>query len=133
MTEILAKLRKVKKMGNDRFLACCPAHDDKHPSLAIRFMSDGRTLIHCFSGCSVTDIIDALGLNWSDLMPERSQNFKPVKYPATDVLAALDQEAHVVQMIAVALMEGKKVSEDQKARLRTAVDRIFEARRLSSG
>ena len=39
--------------------ACCPAHDDRTPSLKI---SDGDTaiLLKCFAGCDTLDVIDAL-------------------------------------------------------------------------
>jgi putative DNA primase/helicase len=41
--------------------ACCPAHDDRKPSLSI---SAGRRtiLLHCFAGCDFTDIVQAIRL-----------------------------------------------------------------------
>ncbi len=40
--------------------ACCPAHQDKHPSLSVRD-GDGNTLLtHCFSGCSPAAVWAAL-------------------------------------------------------------------------
>lgn len=41
------------------YLVCCPAHNDRSPSLSLR---DGekRVLLRCFSGCSRDSIIDAL-------------------------------------------------------------------------
>ena len=59
---LLSRLHKVKKTGPDRWLACCPAHEDKTPSMAIRELGDGRILIHDFAGCSVEAILDAVGL-----------------------------------------------------------------------
>jgi len=50
------------------YMACCPAHDDRTPSLAIRDGDDGRVLIHCHAGCSQERVIAALrerGL-WGD-------------------------------------------------------------------
>ena len=40
-------------------LCLCPAHDDRSPSLSVRV---GRTslLLHCFAGCSATDVLKAL-------------------------------------------------------------------------
>lgn len=40
--------------------ACCPAHDDREPSLAIRDGDDGRVLVHCHAGCDQRDVIEAL-------------------------------------------------------------------------
>jgi hypothetical protein len=41
-------------------MCCCPAHDDRSPSLSVRI---GRTrlLLHCFAGCKAADILRALG------------------------------------------------------------------------
>lgn len=41
-------------------MACCPAHDDKTPSLSIGQTRDGRPLVHCFTGCRGVDVIAAL-------------------------------------------------------------------------
>jgi DNA primase len=40
-------------------MACCPAHDDRNPSLSIR-EADGKILLHCHAGCSQGDVIAAL-------------------------------------------------------------------------
>jgi CHC2 zinc finger len=50
------------------WMARCPAHRDRSPSLSIR-ESDGRLLIHCFAGCTQEDVIVALG--GRGLWPER--------------------------------------------------------------
>ena len=68
----LSSLPKFKAVGTNRYVACCPAHDDKHPSLSITDAED-KVLVHCFSGCSQTDVIDALrsqGLWHADSKPD---------------------------------------------------------------
>ncbi len=47
--------------------ARCPAHHDERPSLSIAEGTDGRCLLHCFAGCSVDEIVAALGLQTEDL------------------------------------------------------------------
>lgn len=42
------------------WLACCPAHDDKEPSLTIKDGSNGGVLLHCWSGCSFKDVARAI-------------------------------------------------------------------------
>jgi putative DNA primase/helicase len=42
------------------WMACCPAHDDKTPSLSIREGLDGTLLVHCFAGCGQALVIAAL-------------------------------------------------------------------------
>ncbi len=51
----------------------CPApgHDDRVASMAVTDKAD-RVLIHCHGGCESTDILDALGLEFSDLYDERA-------------------------------------------------------------
>jgi hypothetical protein len=38
-------------------MACCPAHDDRNPSLSVRRAPDGRVLVHCFAGCSLDAVL----------------------------------------------------------------------------
>jgi putative DNA primase/helicase len=54
----------VEALGGHRagreWMARCPAHDDRTPSLAIREGRDGKILLKCHAGCSQWDVIDAL-------------------------------------------------------------------------
>jgi len=52
------------------WVARCPAHDDRKPSLSVSEGRDGQILVHCFSGCTLESILAALGLRWSDLFPD---------------------------------------------------------------
>ena len=67
---LLALLDGVKKTGGNSYVARCPAHDDKSPSLAVSVAEDGRILMHCFAGCSTSDVMSSLGLGLADLFPE---------------------------------------------------------------
>ena len=71
LTQFLCMREGVRKQG-DGYLARCPAHDDREPSLSIGEGEDGRVLLHCWAGCETRDIVAALGLNWSDLFPARA-------------------------------------------------------------
>lgn len=53
-------LQRWKRTSKDSFMACCPAHDDKNPSLHISESNEGLILVHCFSGCSQQAVIDEL-------------------------------------------------------------------------
>lgn len=56
------------RSGNS-YIARCPAHEDKNPSLSLRD-ADGKVLVHCHAGCdqrAVIDALRALGL-WPDSM-----------------------------------------------------------------
>ena len=70
---VLEKL-DAKKRGGKQWQACCPAHDDKNPSLSIAEAEDGRCLIHCFAGCSYEQVLKAIGLTPGDLAGSPSKN-----------------------------------------------------------
>ncbi len=42
------------------WMARCPAHDDRTPSLSLRDADDGTVLVHCFAGCGQNEVITAL-------------------------------------------------------------------------
>jgi len=64
--EILNKLQKVKPLSNGEFQACCPAHEDKKPSLNLKQVDD-KILITCQAGCQPEAIMQSLGLQMTDL------------------------------------------------------------------
>jgi hypothetical protein len=41
-------------------VACCPAHDDRNPSLKLADGRDGRLLARCFAGCTFAAIMNGL-------------------------------------------------------------------------
>lgn len=67
IAEMLANLLHARSAGRSRWLARCPAHNDRSPSLSIREGRDGRTLIRCWAGCGLPDVLQAAGLKMSDL------------------------------------------------------------------
>jgi len=64
---LLGRLRGVRSLGGGRWVALCPAHDDRRPSLSIRATPAGRILLHCFAGCATEAVLEAIGLSWHDL------------------------------------------------------------------
>lgn len=65
----LSRLLKVRQVGDDRWEACCPAHDDSDPSLRVAITPDGVILLKCFAGCSWHEIVDAVAMQGSDFFP----------------------------------------------------------------
>ena len=62
---------------------CCPAHEDKSPSLSVMPPnSDGWVRIKCFSGCSLNDILTAGAVHRHDLGPENKVDFKTIRTPS---------------------------------------------------
>ena len=129
----LNKLEKVSgKKGH--WTACCPAHADKNPSLAIRETDDGRILLKCFAGCSAYEVVSAVGMDLTDLFPKDqsfmpSESNKPVKRPfyATDLMKIIHFEALITSIAAFDMAEGRQISPKDKKRLKTAFTRINEA------
>lgn len=130
---LLQRLDKVRKNGASGWMARCPAHDDKGPSLSIT-ERDGKVLVHCFGGCRTIDVLNAVGLAWRDIMPPRSWPDSPeerrrasqahrenAKVAALE-LAAL--EANVVLCAARQLARREPLSEGDDARLAQAVERL---------
>lgn len=129
---LLSRLEKVKKTGASRWVACCPAHADRSPSLAIRELDNGLVLVHCFAGCGVDAILAAVGLELSELYPEKlpSTEGEPVRqkrerFHAADVLAALAQEALVVDVAAGMIQRRGYLNDAEADRLALASDRIM--------
>lgn len=59
----LRRFEKLRPIGPGRWMARCPAHEDRTPSLSIRQTSD-RWLFHCHAqGCDFRDIMRAAGLS----------------------------------------------------------------------
>lgn len=125
---ILSRLEKVKGR-NGAYTACCPAHGDKSPSLAIRELDDGRILMKCFANCSVQEIMGAIGMEMGDLFPDVNKDLHPVKrkYYATDLLRVIEFEAWVVSVAAYTMSQGLPLSEEDRARMKKAQARIMEA------
>jgi hypothetical protein len=69
LEKLLDRLERVTKSGSD-FKALCPAHDDRTPSLSISESDGGRVLVHCHAGCKTQDVLNAIGLDMRDIMPE---------------------------------------------------------------
>ena len=64
----------VRKIAEGRWLACCPAHDDKNPSLSITQTSD-KVPFHCLAGCEQRDAFQAL--TELGLRSRKSQDLHP--------------------------------------------------------
>jgi len=127
---LLSRLHKVKRTGQGRYMACCPAHQDRSASLAVKELDDGRILLHCFAGCPTADVLAAVGMTFADLMPERiNGTHKPVKHAfnAWDALKALALECTFIQLCAVRLSKAQPLTPPDLERLHLAARRIHSA------
>lgn len=68
-TFLLSRLQRVRGR-HPHFMARCPAHEDRSPSLSVTVAGD-KILVHCFAGCPPLEIVQALGIRLSDLFSDR--------------------------------------------------------------
>jgi hypothetical protein len=63
------------------WLAKCPAHDDRKPSLRIWIGNNGNMVIRCYAGCSLQNVLQASGVKMQELFPDydgtRTERPKP--------------------------------------------------------
>ena len=59
IAETIAKALGGRKMG-DSWMACCPAHNDREPSLSIATGDEGKVLVRCHAGCDQRQVIAVL-------------------------------------------------------------------------
>ena len=135
--DILSRLSKVKRSGKGNWLACCPAHEDKSPSMTLHAADDGRILVRCWAGCSFEEIVGAVGLGWEPWFPPKTEQDRVAAvrrpFPAGDVLEALAFESLVVATLASDMRQLKHIAEPEYDRLLVALERIEEGRRLANG
>ena len=63
-----------KQKTHDGWMACCPAHDDRNPSLSISETSDAKVLVHCHRGCDQETVISVLRAR--GLWPEKGTRLR---------------------------------------------------------
>lgn len=127
--QLLERLERVKATGPGKWLARCPAHDDRSPSLAIREVDD-RILIHCFAGCDVSSILQTVGLQMIDLFPDQcanQQRSKPrfTKFSAYELFPLLVQEAVILALAWNDIVSGKELSDADNQRVRQAYQSVM--------
>lgn len=58
LSAVLGRLDGVRRVAGG-YVARCPAHDDREPSLSLGEGTDGRLLLFCFAGCAFETILRA--------------------------------------------------------------------------
>lgn len=146
---LLSRLERVRRVGQGKWVARCPAHDDRGPSLSIAETSEGRILLHDFGAqCSADAILGAVGLDWTALFPERdpddvgrSKGWRSASVrdsrqrtesiPPRVALVAIHADAVEAAVIVADVAEGRCTAESARAKLWTLAGRIASALNLS--
>jgi len=121
----LSHFTKVRQMKPNHWMACCPAHDDKTPSLSITERSD-RILIYCHAGCEAEDVLIKAGLSWNDLYRNQLKAaYEQAAHRRIKVdVDPLDVERGVIAIAKARIKKGVELSIDDIARLRLAIVRL---------
>jgi len=102
--ELISRLSFAKKTKENAWMARCPSHDDKSPSLSIKDCGDGRILMRCFAGCETESVLAALGLTFADISPPNrlrdAEPLGPTKWSALTVLRAISHDALAMALLA---------------------------------
>lgn len=120
---LFSRLDHVRQIREDQWRARCPAHDgksDDSPSIALR--RDGALLLHCFAGCSVQTVVDAIGLKGSDLFPPRQVTVADIQVARDqrqrrDMERALAHELHVLLQLLQTRIAAQTLATDTKFRV----------------
>ena len=67
---VLSRLDGPRPSGRG-WIARCPAHSDRQPSLKVDKGAHDRVLLYCFAGCAYRDVVRALGLEAASSEPLR--------------------------------------------------------------
>ena len=128
--QLLERLDLVRPNGPDRWMARCPAHEDRGPSLSIREV-DGKVLLHCFgAGCSALEVVEAWGLTLSDLFDEPPRESRGGRFQhglrTRDALLLLRREAFVIAIASERIRARQALSDADMGRVTQAATRIAE-------
>lgn len=74
--------KRVESRGGNHYMAQCPAHPDRTPSLSVSRGNDGQVLLNCFAGCATGEILLELGIPsaamFTDYDPNRGGTITPL-------------------------------------------------------
>ncbi|HEV2378697.1 MAG TPA: DnaB-like helicase C-terminal domain-containing protein [Terriglobia bacterium] len=115
----MCPLRPQRGGGGATWVARCPAHADRTPSLTITATTD-RILLKCFAGCSTDSILAKIGLKLSDLFLSNNWNSlggAEAVYPYLDETGAL--------LFEVLRFPGKKFLQRRPGMPETGLEWVF--------
>lgn len=126
--KLLGRLDGV--IGKGPWRAICPAHQSKNRtrSLAVSEEPDGRVLLHCFAGCDVYSVVGAVGLELTDLFPDKPipDGKKPHAraFSERDLFRLYRRELGVAWVILRDIAKGRAISVTDRKRAEKAAQTI---------
>jgi len=87
--ELITRLEGVRSQRDGGWIARCPAHEDRKPSLSIH-EHDEKVLLFCHAGCSVKEICAALKIEERDLFYDNAKLAAAKNAPVPRIVATYD-------------------------------------------
>lgn len=120
------------------WMAICPGHEDRTPSLSINETENGSVLVNCFSGCNPRDLLASLELTLADLFaadPQKVGSKKQKEYIYYDehgerlyrVVKYLEADGHKTFRQQAATPDGWAYSMGQTRRVLYYLPRVLAA------
>lgn len=121
LDRVLELLPDARSYSNG-YLACCPSHGDRSPSLMIWEDEHGHVGLKCFTGCSRKQIVETLGITESDLyLPDgKAPGQKRKTIDLCDL--AVDKGIHPNDLTRLGLRDGKCIYTKKKGQPCDAFD-----------
>jgi len=124
---ILDQLESVRRIKPDQWVACCPAHEDSTPSLAIRDTGD-KLLMRCYAGCTFQEIADALGMHPREFFRDSKEPKSGIPgVSRRDIYRDLTVELMTAYVVTRDRAEGKQIAANDVEREKLAWQRISKA------
>ena len=71
--QVLDRLDKVRRRGEESWTACCPVHNDTNPSMTVS-VKDRKLLMYCFAcGAKGDSVVESIGLKPGALFQDRQE------------------------------------------------------------
>lgn len=118
--DLVNRLDHCRQIREGEWIARCPAHDDRSPSLSISEKDDGRVLVKCWAGCGALDVISAVGLEWEALFPLTDRH----RYAAEKLHRERTVDELVVEIAMADIKAGKPLADSDLDRCAEAVERL---------
>jgi hypothetical protein len=116
--DFLSRLEKVRQTAPGEWVARCPGHLDKTPSLAVKEADDGRILVKCFAGCSFNEICDGAGVKPEEMFPDTNHAtfdaLERLAFNPRTMLHAMQFNAMVLSIIASDMAAGEPITPEDK-------------------
>mgnify|MGYP000409722419 FL=1 len=118
----------VRETGNGQYSCRCPAHEDKSASLGIKEGDGNRILLNCFAGCDVKSILESVGLDWKDILPDNKlYQAEKHKFNPFAVLKMIRDEVLIIGLSSADIRNGKPLNDKDHDRLMKAVGNVRDA------